>query len=253
MSFFATSDVASGYAQSRPYFHPEVIQRIKAYIGIDHKYRCALDVGCGAGLSTLALREIAASVVGVDSSAAMVESAIREEGIEYFNYPAENLPFQRRFELVTLAGSVNWIDRPQFFSEAKRILNADSFVVVYDNNILGIMEEDDRFETWYRDSYLKKYPKPPRDESPITREEAVGYGFEFVHSEDYTNKVKFTLDGFIDYILTQSNITVALEKETEGADAIREWFASSSAPFFQSAERTLMFGGYIWYLKNSNT
>jgi SAM-dependent methyltransferase len=248
MSYFRTTKVSEGYAKSRPYFHPEVIKRIRAYLGLKYKYQRALDVGCGAGLSTLALKEIAESVVGVDSSEAMIDSAIKDERIEYFNYPAEYLPFDQDFELITLAGSINWIERVKFFREAKMILSHGGFVIIYDNNILGIMEEDRNFEDWYLNRYLKKFPKPPRDESPITKEEARGYGFDFDHSETYTNNVAFSIDGFMDYLFTQSEITVALENKK--SEQIRNWLARSLTPFFQSQKRTLLFGGYIWYLKN---
>ena len=249
MSYFRTTKVSEGYAKSRPYFHPEVIKRIKSYLGLKHKFQRALDVGCGTGLSSLALKEIAESIIGVDSSEAMIDSAIKDERIEYFNYPAEYLPFDQEFELITLAGSINWIDRVKFFREAKRLLSPDGFVVVYDNTILEIMEEDSHFKNWYQEVYLKKFPKPPRDESPMTKEEARAYGFEFAHSETYTNKVKFSHDRFIDYLFTQSEITVALDNEE--VDTIRGWLSSSLEPFFQSQERTLIFGGDIWYLKNT--
>jgi SAM-dependent methyltransferase len=250
MSFFGTSQVAKGYAKNRPYFHPEVIRKIKNFISIDRKIRKALDVGCGAGLSTLALLEIADKVTGVDSSEAMVGSAIEHEDIQYFNYPAENLPFDEEFGLITLAGAINWVDRTKFFAEAKKILPQGGYVVVYDNTILGIMKENDGFKIWYDNVYLKKYPKPPRNESPITGEEAVQYGFEFVRSENYTNEVQFTLESFINYIFTQSNITTALQNGAEDAECIQKWFVSSLSSFYQSQKRTLLFGGYIWYLRN---
>lgn len=249
MSYFDTSDIASGYASSRPYFHPEVIQRVKSNFSLVYKYNRALDVGCGAGLSAIALTEIAESIIGVDSSDSMVRSAIKNDRVEYFNYSAENLPFDVKFDLITLAGSINWIDRPKFFVEAKRILQQRGFIVVYDNTILGIMEENDDFETWYKTEYLRKYPKPPRNESPLTPEETLEYGIEFLNSENYTNEVKFTLDSFIDYILTQSNITIALKNGTKDISSMRAWFASSLMPFFGSEEKTLRFGGYIWYLR----
>lgn len=248
MSYFKTTEVSEGYAKSCPYFHPVVIERIKSYLGLKHKFQRALDVGCGAGLSTLALKGIAEYVIGVDSSEAMIDSAIKDERIEYYNYPAEYLPFDQEFELITLAGSINWIDRVKFFRESKMLLSHGGFVVIYDNNILGIMEEDSEFENWYQGTYLKKFSKPPRDESPMTKEEARGYGFEFDHSETYINKVAFSITRFIDYLFTQSETTVALEKE--GADIIRDWLSSSLEPFFKAQERTLLFGGYIWYLKN---
>ena len=251
MSFFSTKSVAKGYSKDRPYVHPEIIKKIKLQLNLSEKVKYALDVGCGAGLSTIALKEVAKNVIGVDSSESMINSAIKDDNIKYYNFPAEYLPFSYKFDLITLAGAINWIDRSKFFVEAKNILNDEGIVVVYDNYILGIMEENDRFEVWYTNEYLKRYPKPPRDESTITNEEAAKYGFVKIDSENYTNKVKFTLEKFIKYMFTQSNITTVLENQTEDCDHIKEWFASSLPHFFDGHERSLVFGGYIWYLKNT--
>jgi SAM-dependent methyltransferase len=249
MSFFETAAVAQGYAKDRPYFHPEVIGKVRDHIGVSGKLRRALDVGCGAGLSTLALLEIAEKVVGVDVSEAMVSAAVLHADIQYCNYPAENLPFDVKFELITLAGAINWVQRADFFAEAQRILSPGGHVVIYDNNIVGRMRGNEHFQAWYENVYLTRYPRHPRDESPIGAAEAVGYGFEFVDSEDYTNEIEFTLEAFVGYILTQSNTTTVLRNGTEDAESMRRFFAASLPPFFKAARETLLFGGYIWYLR----
>lgn len=145
MNFFDTNAVAKGYSQDRPYLYPEIIQKIKTRLNHRKKVNNALDVGCGAGLSTLALKEISENIVGVDSSNAMVKSAIKADNITYLNHPAEHLPFDYEFDIITLAGTVNLIDRSKFFSEAKKILSIDGMVVIYDIYIVGIMEEDETF------------------------------------------------------------------------------------------------------------
>ncbi len=249
MTLFTSQKISQGYAADRPYTHPEVIRRIKSYLKLSQKLNIALDVGCGAGMSTLALLAICHKVIGVDSSANMVRSAIRQEGLEYLNCPAEELSFNQEFDLITLSGSINWIDRSKFFPRAAEIMANGSYLVVSDNNILGIMEEDERFETWYVEAFSRRYPRPPRDESPIFKPEARRYGFEFETAENYTNLVKFRLDNFIKYLFTQSNITAALNAEPETAPRIQEWLTSSLKPYFGDHERTIRFGGYIWYLK----
>jgi ubiquinone/menaquinone biosynthesis C-methylase UbiE len=251
MSFFNTNTVAEGYSKDRPYLHPEIIQRVKLKLKLSNKVGYALDVGCGAGLSTIALKEVAKNIVGVDSSEKMIKSAIQSKNIEYFNYPAEHLPFRNKFDLVTVAGALNWINRQKFFTEAKNILSKTGVIIVYDIYILGVMEKEKKFKTWYINEYLKRYPKPPRDESQITSKEAMSYGLEF-DSEDYNGEAKFTLDSYIKYMFTQSNITTAINNKVETSESIKKWFASSLVPFFGAHEKTLKFGGYIWYLRNVN-
>ena len=53
MRLFDTPETAKGYARNRPYFHPHVIGRVKSYLNPAEKLNAALDVGCGAGLSTV--------------------------------------------------------------------------------------------------------------------------------------------------------------------------------------------------------
>ncbi len=248
MSYFNTHAIANGYARNRPFFHPHVIERVMSTLSIEDKLGKALDVGCGAGLSTMALTKIAKRVVGVDSSSSMIRSAIEYDGVTYCSCAAESLPFNCEFELITLSGAINWIHRPSFFKEARSNLKAGCFVVVYDNTHQGIMNDDVGLAQWHEESFHKEYPKPPRDESPISPEEALGYGFEFTSSDDYTNDVRFTMAGYVDYLLTQSNVAVALasgKKESCMRSALR----TSLAPFFQEQEKTLKFGGYIWYLR----
>jgi len=134
MKYFNYSIIAKGYKNKKPYFHPIVINKIKEFIKVDKKLKNALDVGCGTGLSTIALKDIAENIIGVDSSKEMINLAEKENNIQYFNYPAEKLPFKNNtFDLITLAGSINWIDRKKFFKIASNILLPDKYLIIYDN------------------------------------------------------------------------------------------------------------------------
>lgn len=76
MNYFAHQTAARRYARSRPFFHPLVVARIKSFLKLRAPLRCALDVACGAGQSTVALREIAERVVGADVSKEMLREAV---------------------------------------------------------------------------------------------------------------------------------------------------------------------------------
>ena len=83
MNLFNTETVAQGYGADRPHLHPEVIRKIEKRLGLTGKVKNALDVGCGTGLSTIALKGIAERIIGVDASEAMIASAINESGVSY--------------------------------------------------------------------------------------------------------------------------------------------------------------------------
>ena len=251
MSFFAFQRVAEGYANHRPYYHPLVISRIRQKLNLRGKCNNGLDVGCGTGLSTIALQEIADNVIGIDGSEGMIAVAKTnsDEQITYHHAPAENLPFDAgSFDLITVCGAINWIDRTRFFPEAKRVLKEQGVVIIYDNFITERMRENVAYTQWYREQYLSRYPKPPRDETPLTPSECEGYGFHF-GQEEYTNELAWSRAEYIEYMLTQSNVIVAVEMGHETLSEAREWMHTTLAPIVPEGEKgSFEFRGYIWYL-----
>jgi SAM-dependent methyltransferase len=251
MSFFKFQRVAEGYATHRPYYHPLIMQKIRERVGpVSH----ALDVGCGSGLSTVALRALADHVVGIDGSAEMIAAAQAhntDDQITYRQSPAEQLPFANStFELITVCGAINWIDRSRFFPEARRVLNEHGWVIVYDNTITDQMPGCPAYTRWYHEQYLVRYPKPPRDESPFTPSEADAYGFRLVHSEDYTNELQWSLDQYIEFMLTQSNIIAAVDMGGQSLAEARDWMRSTLSALLTVTPITFVFGGYVWTIQH---
>ena len=64
---FDSKRIALGYAK-RPWLHKSVIEQLRTdcNLGGDYRFRNGLDVGCGAGLSTKALKLICDKVTGTD-------------------------------------------------------------------------------------------------------------------------------------------------------------------------------------------
>lgn len=67
---FDSQRIAEGYAK-RPWLHKEVIKQIRRDCNIE-QLKNGLDVGCGAGLSTKALRLLCEHVTGTDISSEMI-------------------------------------------------------------------------------------------------------------------------------------------------------------------------------------
>ena len=112
MNYFDSRTAAQRYSAARPYFHPLVIEKVKDFIGIDKPAPQALDVACGTGQSTVALKEIAEWIVGVDSSEEMLTLAPQDDRIRYIKAPAEDLPFsEAEFDLITASEAIHWFDR----------------------------------------------------------------------------------------------------------------------------------------------
>lgn len=252
MGQFSHRDAAERYARGRPYFHPLVVRKITGFLGLEKPVPTALDVACGTGQSSVALKEIASRVVGADLSAEMLARAPRVEGVEYVEAAAEDLPFaDESFDLATVSSAFHWFDRARFLTEARRVLRPAGWLVIYDNAFRGEMKENPAFGRWFRDRYLARYPSPPRDRRPFGDDDARRHGFRFVGREDYENDVRFSVEELADYLETQSNVIAAVEEGSEGIEEIHGWVVGSLSPLFRVPVATFRFGGHIWYLRPS--
>lgn len=109
-----------------------MIEKVKNFIGLDEPVPKALDVACGTGQSTLALKEIARDIVGVDSSEKMLALAPKDDRIRYLRASAEDLPFsEAQFDPITVSEAIHWFERHSFLAEASRVLRPSGWLIVY--------------------------------------------------------------------------------------------------------------------------
>ncbi len=98
-NYFEPKTAAERYAAGRPPFHRKTIERIKKFLNLETNLDKTLDVACGTGLSTKALREISNAVFGTDISFEMLKRAAQDDKINYLIARAEQPPFAAdRFE-----------------------------------------------------------------------------------------------------------------------------------------------------------
>lgn len=251
MNFFAHKTVAERYALYRPYFHPLVIKKTRNRLGIQNLVNRALDIGCGTGQSTVALKEIANSVVGVDISAEMLKLAKQQPGIEYHNASAEDLSMfdDGSFDLITTSMAYHWFDYKRFLLEAHRLLIFDNWLIIYSNGFSGHMTGNPSFKEWADQVYTKHYPTSFRNRFTLTPAIAAEFGFANIHTEDYQNNVQFTPDELSSYLTTQSNVISSVEQGDEKIEDVYNWLLSEAKPYFATEKETFIFTGYIWYLQ----
>jgi ubiquinone/menaquinone biosynthesis C-methylase UbiE len=128
---FAESWLAGGYAANRPPVYSHILDRV-IFPESAGQSDLALDVGCGAGMSTAALMRLERNrVLGVDPSPAMIRAAKRHvEAASFVLGSAEALPVSSdTVGLMTAAGSLNYADVAGFFSETKRVLSSEGLLV----------------------------------------------------------------------------------------------------------------------------
>ena len=117
--------VAQGYKE-RPFLHKQVIERFQKDVS-GELFANGLDVGCGAGLSSKALKQICGHVTGVDISPEMIAVA-REvcgdlQGYDFFVSSAEEIPLaNKKYDIVTAAGVIPWINRENFLKNIRNII-----------------------------------------------------------------------------------------------------------------------------------
>src|SRR4051794_10696125 len=83
---FVGASVARRYAAARPALHAEAVALAASRVP---GARRAIDIGCGTGLSTRALTQLAEYVVGVDVSEDMLDQAIKKEAVLFVSAAAE--------------------------------------------------------------------------------------------------------------------------------------------------------------------
>lgn len=231
MDLFDHDRVARGYAEFRPRFHSQVLDRIRDVPGFPRAIPRGLDVGCGTGLSSVPLTALARTVVGVDRARGMVAVAEPGEGVQYLVSAAEELPFiPGAFGAISVCGAINWIDRSRFLPEAHRLLSPSGWLLVYDGAEMGAMVGRDDFRGWYTQEYQRRLPRPRRDERPIGDSEASAGGFVVVHRDEYVLQLPFALPAYVGFLLTQSNVTAALAQRfapvllrVQGATDALQW------------------------------
>lgn len=241
MNPFDDAGMALGYARARPAVHERILERAWARMG--RRFSRAIDIGCGAGISTRAIGAAATSVVGIDPSEAMVRAGRAvAPGAWFAVASAERLPFEAgSADLLTAAGSLNYVDLGRFFPEALRVLAADGVLLVYDFSTAR--RGPAGLERWFLE-FEGRYPWPAGEAVDVTPEALDGMGgMRVAASERVQVGVDMTANRYLEYVLTETNVAHAL-RTGESRDAVRDWCATGLQPLFDEHPHEVLFDGY---------
>ena len=245
-NLFTSSSMAAGYASARPAVHPRVIERVAAALGIHAPVERALDVGCGAGLSTRALQPLARLCCGIEPVEAMLRgSASTAPGAVFAAGAAELLPVRSQsVDLVSAAGSLNYVDLDRFFPEVRRVLRPHGWLVAYDFSQGCTFSASSVLQQWFAE-FRRRYPPPTGDVRPLDPEILAGLdsGLTAGPCEHLEIWLPFTAGRYLDYVMTETNVAMAIGAGA-AASEIREWCRATLDPLFAAEEREVLFRAY---------
>ena len=245
---FNSKRIASGYANDRPWLHKSVIEQIKADFADKIPFQNGLDVGCGAGLSTKALKLICNKVTGTDISEEMVHICKTQYDAPEFTFYAakaeETETAQIPYDIVTAAGVIDWVDRDRFLANMKQVMSPNAPLIIYDFWISDKMLGNSTYTDWYQNQYLAKFPKPPRSET-VWEQKDMQPDFFLIKQTMCEMKYEFDMDSFIRFMMTQTNINSKIESGNMTEEEVHGWMRQTLIPIFQGQRQTLIFDGYI--------
>jgi ubiquinone/menaquinone biosynthesis C-methylase UbiE len=251
-NYFSPKSVAQRYAKGRPRFHSFVVHQIKEFLKISEPLPFVMDVGCGTGLSTIALKEIAHKIIALDISSEMLALAPKSNNLHYLLASAENIPISEPvFDLIIISQAVHWLDKDKFFAEAKKVLKHSGWIVVFDNYYTGQIVDNTKFNAWHLQKYLQTFPSVPKN--PRSFQQETINGFSLIQENWHENKIELSSKELVNYLITQSNVIAAVENGTQTIEDVTKWLTDEISQFFDgNAKKTFIFKAPIWYLQSNS-
>ncbi|WP_433221914.1 class I SAM-dependent methyltransferase [Dactylosporangium sp. CS-047395] len=247
MSGYDSARLAAAYAFDRPPVHHRLLRSAR----LGGRARRALDVGCGAGLSTAALAPLAEQVVGLEPVPAMLAHRRTVAPAAGFVVgTAERLPFGAgTFDLVTAAGALNYTDLPAALAEIARVLVPGGRLVLYDFSEGRRSAAGDALPGWFA-AFEQRFPWPPgwRPLDPRTLP-LTGSGLWLEDCAEVELPLPVSLQVYLRHVLGGLNVDAAVARGACTAEQARDWCRATLAPLFAGGELTVLIPGYAATLR----
>jgi SAM-dependent methyltransferase len=240
--------MGAGYARSRPPVHPHILTEASRALGRTEPWRRALDVGCGAGLSTKALEGFARQRVGLEPAESILRwtSEVAPQA-SFVVGAAEALPIERgAVDVITAAGSLNFVaGLDRFFPEAERVLSPEGILLVYDFSPGSRFGHSMLLKEW-TEAFTTRYPKPLGEAFPLSPSilGRLNPRFRLIASRELTLALTLTPSFYVDYMMTETNVAAAVRRGNSEAE-IRSWCETTLAPVWRGEPQEVLFDCYF--------
>ncbi|MEV4562240.1 methyltransferase domain-containing protein [Nonomuraea sp. NPDC049419] len=250
-SIYDSERLAASYAFDRPPVHQQILKSVL----LERPAGRALDIGCGAGVSTAALAPLAEYVIGLEPVPAMLmHRRSVAPSARFVIGTAEGLPFAAAsFDLVAAAGSLNYTDQlSSALAEVARVLTPDGIFLLYDFSQGRYSLTGDALATWFK-SFQQRFPSSSGWRPLVVQELRLeGTGLRLLDYTDVEIPIPMTLDDYLRYVLGEANVDSAIRRGDDSAEHARDWCHRTLAEVFRSGEMTVVFRGYLATLARTN-
>jgi SAM-dependent methyltransferase len=244
---FASDEMASGYATARPPVHPRILEQAIAELARPQPFQRALDLGCGAGLSTRALAPFADQCIGIEPAEPMLKwTSTIAPAADFVVGRAEAIPIRgRSVEIITAAGSLNYADLGLALAEAARVLTPDGVLLVYDFSPGMRFTDSESLHDWFS-RFTARFPFPRGEGRELNPGILAQFdsGLRMQAHRNFEIAIELSPEFYLDYMLTETNVAAAVRAGVPLAE-IRSWCAETLTPVWERRRHEVLFRGYF--------
>ncbi|HEX8061058.1 MAG TPA: class I SAM-dependent methyltransferase [Cyclobacteriaceae bacterium] len=206
------STQAKSYATFRPSYPASLYDFIMKHVS-DNK--AAWDCACGNGQASKDLADRFDKVYATDISGNQVANAVKKDNIIYSISPAEKTSFaDGQFDLVTVGQALHWLDRPAFFSEARRVSKPGGIVAAWGYSLLSVNKQIDPVINHFYTEIIGPYWDKERklvDEQYKT----VDFPFRKIEVPPFEFYFEWSCDELIGYLSTWSSVEKYIKENNQ--------------------------------------